>query len=306
MNRLYSLLGNSGSIPKLVRDWLDAQNDIKKQQAFINSALAEPWIPQRSEKKEYEILALRDERPGGLVPSEGVITLTAGIDTQDYGFYYVIRAWGLHMTSWLIRYGFVETFDALDEVLFESEYLDVNGQRYIIQLSLIDAMGHRTAEVYQYCRGKVQVKPIKGEQRINYPFKHSKIDFYPNGKPIPGGIILYRLNTNFFKDEIFNKLGVASGDPGAFYLHAETGDDYAAQMVAEFRNDAGIWEQIGSKPNHYWDCEVYAMAAAHIIGIPRLKVAKIGPPKQETKSVGRIPNMPRVVRSKWMERSFVR
>lgn len=63
-------------------------------------------------------------------------------------------------------------------------------------------------------------------------------------------------------------MNIAQGDPGAFYLHGQTGEDYASQILAEFRNEIGIWEQIGSKPNHYLDCEVLAMAAAHIIGVP--------------------------------------
>lgn len=270
VNRLYSLLGKSGDIPKLVRDWIDCLGDRRKEQGFINNVLAEPYMPQKSETRASQILALRDERPSGAVPSEGVIGLTCGVDTQDYGFYYVIRAWGVER-SWLVRYGFVEFFVDVEEVLFEAEYADSEGRSYFIAAGLIDAMGHRTAEVYDWCRQFVQIRPSKGEQRMVSPFAATRLDNYPDGRPMPGGLLLYRINTNYFKDQLANKLKIHPADPGAFLLHAETGEDYVAQMTSEARNESGVWEQIRSRPNHYWDCEVLALAAAHIRGLPQLK-----------------------------------
>jgi hypothetical protein len=42
-------------------------------------------------------------------------------------------------------------------------------------------------------------------------------------------------------------------------------EDYLAQMESEHRIRKGgkwLWEQIGKRPNHYWDCEAMQVAAA--------------------------------------------
>lgn len=90
-----------------------------------------PWKDYTVERKEDMLLALRDERYMGLVPSGGVICgLTAGVDTQNRGFYYEIRAWGwgMNLESWQIRFGYVETFEALEEILISHRYLDEDGR----------------------------------------------------------------------------------------------------------------------------------------------------------------------------------
>jgi len=52
-----------------------------------------------------------------------------------------------------------------------------------------------------------------------------------------------------------------------FYLHSETGPDYARQFLAEEkRRDKKTkkirWKKIGGRENHLLDCEVYAAACA--------------------------------------------
>ena len=56
-----------------------------------------------------------------MVPGGGVVAcLLAGVDTQDDGFYYEIRAFGFgfERESWGIREGKVPTFEALAQVLW--------------------------------------------------------------------------------------------------------------------------------------------------------------------------------------------
>ena len=70
LNRLYSLLGKSGDIPKLVADFIDAMKsgDPKKLQGFVNSALAEPWRQTVVKTEESEILKARCTLPPQTVP----------------------------------------------------------------------------------------------------------------------------------------------------------------------------------------------------------------------------------------------
>lgn len=241
--------------------------DLEPLKNFVTGWKAEPWKTFTQDRKESVILALKENRPRGLVPSEGVLGITAGVDTQDDCFYYVIRAWGRFDESWLIQEGMIEDYDALLEIVL-GRFQDVSGKDYIVNLGFQDAMGHRTAEVYEKLRGIPQIKPTKGEQRMASPYSISKIDTYPGtNKPIPGGLSLYRINSTLYKDKLHAKLLIPPADPGAFHMHSEISDDYARQMVAEFRNELGLWECPNGRPNHYWDCEVLAMAASDILGV---------------------------------------
>jgi terminase, large subunit len=115
--------------------------------------------------------------------------MVAAVDTQDNGFWYEIRAFGFgHVgTSWCIREGFVPAdwrnvelgdikgrsaqyhpaFDALVQVLWGDAYLDSSGNRYNVELTVIDSAGHKTTEVYDFCRShRSRILALRGEQRL--------------------------------------------------------------------------------------------------------------------------------------------
>lgn len=236
-------------------------------QNFINGWLAEPWIEYHKEREEHEILSLCDDRPRGNVPVEGVLGLTAGIDTQQDGFYYVVRAWGEHDASWLVREGFIDDFDAVLDVVM-GRFSSADQTEHIVSMAFQDSAGGRTAEVYEKLRGMQQIRPTKGEQRMATPYAVTRIDTYPGStKPIPGGLSLYRINTTYYKDRLNLRLAVNPADPGAFRLHSEVSVEYCKHMTAEYKDDHGVWQCPEHKANHWWDCEVLAMAAADVLGI---------------------------------------
>ena len=287
------------SLSDVMSAWFACHYPVKdkiKLRDFLNAHKAEPWLDYSVERDEHRILALKDERPRGLVPSSGVVAgLTAAVDTHDDGFYYEVRAWGygLEMESWQIRAGFVQSLAAIEQVLWEDEYLDIDGTRYVIHGTLIDSMGHRTAEVYEWARSNLgRVVPIKGEQRMAEPLKWSKIDTYPgNNKPIPGGLRLLRIDVTYYKDLLSSKLEIQPADPGAWHLHSEASWTWASQLCVEFVNDKGIWECPEGKRNEAWDLGVYNLACADRIGIkywPRPKAAKKPKPKPKEERTGRI------------------
>jgi len=238
----------------------------KRLQNYKNGWRALPWIDAAAERQETAILALRDGYPRGYVPT-GVLGLVAGVDTQDNGFFYKILGVGAGFECWVVREGFIDSFEALDRLL-EGRYQGDQGAEWVVSLTLIDAMGHRTSEVYEFCRGRVAVKPAQGTVRMGAPWNTTRIDFFPDSKrPIPGGVILYRINAQYYKDLLHNKLAIAPGDPGGYHLHSDATEDYARQMVAEFRNDKGEWENRAGRANHYWDCGYLSLAAADILGV---------------------------------------
>ncbi len=246
--------------------------DLNAHKNFCNTFLAEPWFNQRQDRKEDTILALRDDRPEGIVPGGGVVAcLLAAVDTQDTGFWYEIRAFGYGQaqTTWGVRSGFVNSAQALEAVLFEQQYQDVSGAKLHVQTAVIDAMGHRTAEVYDLCRKYPgRLIPLKGEQRMNTPHSWSNIEYYPGTKkPIPGGLKLLRVHTSFFKDVLAAKLEVSPADPGAWLLHSGYTEAWAGQLCVEFINDAGAWECPSGKANHGFDCGTYLLALGDVLGV---------------------------------------
>ena len=261
------------SLSEVAAAFLKAHQDKTKMRAFVTQYKAEPYEEELGEREEKVIYDLRDERPRGLVPNVPVAAITASADTQDNGWYYAIRAWGYgrDMESWLIREGFVTTLDGLAKVFFEDVYEDVNGQKYVVNIALIDSGGHNTALVYDFCRFYPQALATKGSSHRSMvqPFRFSKVDVYPGtNKPIPGGVQLLIVNTIYYKDMLALKLQIAPGDPGAFHVHSEIGEDYAKQMVSEVKDEqTGLWKCPSGKDNHYWDCEVLNLVAADILGV---------------------------------------
>jgi len=270
---------------------------------FMNQYKAEPWTEIRAERREDAILSLCDDRPRGIVPGPNngvprVAALVAGIDTQAAYFRYVIRAYGFGSTeeSWLVQVGSAPNFAALDELLWKSVYLDPEGNEYRVKAAVIDAMGApgRTKAVYAWCAKHPLALAYQGKQRLESIIAYSPIDFFPDSKgqkiKIPGGLLLRRVDTTFFKSDLAEKLSIAAGDPGTFWLHSNTVErhltgessgilnEYAREMCAEvFNPETLIWENPRNRPNHYWDCEVMALVAAWELKLKNRKAPVPGP-----------------------------
>jgi phage terminase large subunit GpA-like protein len=253
--------------------FLKGLKDFDAMKDFINAYKAEAYIPRVKDRSEKSIKRLRDpERLSPIVPGGGVVAgLVAGVDTQDNGFWYEIRAigWGLDMETWGIRSGYLETFEALEQVLWNNRYFDVDGNEYIVGLTVQDAMGHRTSEVYDFCRlNRGRILPFQGKQRLNQPFTYSNIEFYPGTKrAIPGGLRLLKADVNYYKNVLSRLLSVLPGDPGQYHYQEDITDSWIKQMTVEYINENGLWECPKNKDNHGWDCSVYGLVAADIAGI---------------------------------------
>jgi phage terminase large subunit GpA-like protein len=260
------------SLSKCAGEFLRGLKDKVKMRAFQNGIKAEPWRDYKVERSHDRILALRDERPEGTVPGGGVVAgIVAGVDTQDNGFPYEIRAfgYGLAQASWQVRAGFVTTLEALHDVLFEEPIYDAEGNQYFVELALIDSQGHRTSEIYDWARlHRGRVYAFKGEQRMRQPFDFSRIEYYPtrkgDKKAIPGGLVLLRADVNLHKDRLSTLLEVNPADPGAWRMNAACTEAWARQMTVEYIGDDGMWHCPEHAANHAWDCSNYALIAAEV------------------------------------------
>jgi phage terminase large subunit GpA-like protein len=275
ISRFVSLSEAAHDFLKISDKNLSPEEQSTARKNFENKHRAGPWRIILQERPVDAIMDLRDERPEGLVPgNQQVAALLAGIDTHsdEKQLMYLIVAFGYGRLNeqWLIRHGSADSFVALAEVLWTHEYADAQGNRYPVILSIQDAMGDRTREVYEFCadhRGRIF--PSKGRDTMDTAFRFSTKEYYPGTKtPIPdGGVQLMNINTKYYKDNLAAKLNVSPGTPGGIHLHAESDKDFARHFVSEERSDKGIWQQIRSRPNHYWDCLVGANAGADYLGV---------------------------------------
>ena len=271
------------SLSECAAAFLKGLKDKNKLKDFNNGFAAEPWKIYDKERSEDRILALRDDRPRGRVPGGGMVAgLLAGVDTQDYGLWYRIRAFGyggeeLLKECWGVREGYLaqigndagSDFRALKKVLWEDEYLDADGNRYPVLFTIQDALGHRTSEVYDFCRKhRGKIIPSFGRDVMAQEHTWRNLEYYPGGKkPIPGGLKAINVNTKYYKDELARLLEIFPGDPGAWHENCEFNEDFARHMTAEYVNEKGLWECPPNKENHLWDCAVLCLVAADVLGI---------------------------------------
>lgn len=247
---------------------------------YINSSLAEPWIPTADSRRSQEALEkLCDNRPEGIVPDEAK-GLTIGIDTQDELFWFSVRAWGYTaMESWQVMSGQLVSFQDIERVLYHT-FQTVSGRPMRIYRGLMDSGGHRTGEVYEFCRkhravlyaSKGASHTMTGTHRI------TRIDKDPQGRPLKSSIKLIHVNTILLKDLLAGKLTVPADEPGAFHLHSSPGDAYFEHMGAEWRNEKGVWCNREHRRNDLWDCEVLNFCCAYLQQLNLLDTGMALPP----------------------------
>ena len=267
---LNEILSPITPLPKLIVKFLEAQykakrGDLGELQNFVNSSLAEPW--------RYEAAnALTDEKIEGLIDlnrrrgqvPKHVHGLIAGVDTQDNGFYYVIRAFGEHKCSYLIAEGFVPDFATLEKVLFLAKY-----DGWQVGMSFIDSQGHRTDEVQAFCRKHIQrIIPCVGRPKsMGKVFSYVQVDQKRGGNKIIGGLQRIAWNTVAIKDQMFYRMSIKEGDPGEWRIHSEVDNFYKRALKSEFKNDKGDYEHKKHIENHLLDCEAMAYLGAEVTQI---------------------------------------
>jgi phage terminase large subunit GpA-like protein len=272
-------------------EFLRSKNIPERLMNFRNSWMAEEWIEKIEEKQAAQIYTLRTNFREGEVPKEAAV-LTAGVDVQKGYLQYVIRAWATTWESWLIQEGQIESFDDLAVILWEHQYLQKETDRpFKVGLANIDS-GYRTDEVYDFVRKHPRVaRAVKGATHpLKAPYSASRIDYFPSGKIIPGGLILWLIDMNYWKDFLSRRM---NEEMGVWHVHADITQQYAEQVTAEHkitvRNKrtgkvTQEWQRkTQGRASESWDDEIYATVAADMAGIRYWKEepqVKVPPPKK--------------------------
>ncbi|MFR3659210.1 MAG: phage terminase large subunit family protein [Eisenbergiella sp.] len=267
INTLYSPFVRFSEIAK---EFMDSKDDPEKLQNFVNSWLAEPWEDTKLKTTSDTVLERQTELQEFVIP-EWARFLTAGVDVQETSLYWTIRAWGPYITSQNIAHGQALSFADIERIMNLS-YETESKEKMIVSLCLIDS-GYESDSTYDFCASNSDwALPVKGSN--NPMLSHFKISKINNPSSKAHGMTLVMVDGDKYKDMIAARMKKENGR-GAWMVYAGCDREYADQVTAEHKvnikkgsKTIQKWEQKRShNDNHYLDAEVYAMAAADIMGV---------------------------------------
>lgn len=243
---------------------------------FINSWLAEPWKSSKT-KSTQNLEFTQSNYPRGVVPDKAVL-LIASVDVQLDHFWWEVRAYAPGVKSYLIDYGQASTWEDLEEIIINREYPSEYGEARQVMKAGIDS-GFRTDEVYQFCSRFPEVCiPLKGSSNhttMTAPYTMTSLE-----KGVVGGLKLYVLNTDYWKDFIFARMIRPANEDGTIHLYKKCPQEYSDHLRSEEKQElrnvkTGAvtvqWKPLTSHPvNHLLDTCTYNAAVADIAGVKYL------------------------------------
>ena len=270
INTLYSPFVRFADIAK---EFLTTKDDPEAFQNFVNSWLAEPWEDTKLKTSAELVLERQTELPALVLP-EWTKLLTGGVDVQENCVYWTIRAWGDYLTSQNVAHGQALSFDEVTNVM-NLEYKTEDGTPMVVNLALVDS-GDQTDAVYDYCSLNTEwALPVKGasDGQLSH-YKLSKVN-RPDSRA--HGLTLVLVDGEKYKDMIAGRMRKPNGR-GSWMVYEGCDIEYATQVTAEHKVNVKSGNKVRQRwvpksshaDNHYLDCEVYAMAAADILGVRAL------------------------------------
>lgn len=262
----------------------NALGDTGKMQVVYNTCFGQLWEDRGDTQDPDTLLGRREVYEAEL--QEGVLVLTAGVDTQDDRMEYEIVGHGHFGETWGIEKGIImgrpddpATWDSLDMMVFDRVLRFKDGLGLKVSMSFVDEGGHFTEWVRQFCRNRAGKKVfcIKGFPGADRPFtsppKKQKIII--NNRYL-GTVWQYQLGVDSGKQIIMDNLKVQA--PGPKYCHFPLRDDYGAMyfngLLSEHLVPEGkirqrwVWEKIqGHERNEPLDCRNYALAAFKVLPV---------------------------------------
>ena len=270
MNTLYSPFVRWSQIAK---EFLMSKDDPDTLQNFVNSWLAEPWEDTRVRTNADLVMDRQTDVPEMVLPDWTKI-LTAGVDVQETSFYFTIRAWGDYLTSQNVYHGQVLSFQDIEDIMCRY-YAKASGEQMLVDLCLIDS-GDQTDDVYEFCVGREDwCLPVKGSSKdMISNFKISKVNM-TTSKAYGSQLVI--VDPGKYKDSIAARMHRKNGT-GSWMVYKGCDMEYAEQVTAEHKvsvrrggRTVQRWVQkISHGDNHFLDAEVYAFAAADMMGVRRL------------------------------------
>lgn len=264
------------------KESIEEYGDEEPLRIFIQKRLAEKFEEQpdeiKTEAERGDFLMGSDwEQEGGFVRGhptafhlitpemraepEFVRMRFMGVDVQKRGFYWVIRGWSGDGRSRLVDCGYCFSWSQLAEAHKKYQVHPAN--------VFIDS-GYQPDEVLQACAANGWVA-TRGDQRNEFAWRVKtpvglKTELRPYSAPVVEAVGNKRVKRFYFSNLRLKDVLAALIKRGKHMIPKDVSDDYREQMKSEKRtiatNGKPFWEQIGSKDNHFWDCEVICILPA--------------------------------------------
>jgi phage terminase large subunit GpA-like protein len=275
VNRLYSLLGKSGDLDLIVKNYQEVKDSPDNLQGFVNSTLGEPFARTQIEINDKKLEAACSNYSRGTVP-DAAVALVCFVDVHKTNFWYAARAFAGDFTSWLVDWGqIVGDFNDLSQFIFNTQYRQTGGNVMGFWRVGIDIGGGKysgdayssTEQTYIWALQHLgRVPPIflmKGASkamatRIKVG---SPIEKLPSGQALPRGVRVISVATDTMKDLVHFRLQNAIDQvTEAAYLPKDIDNNYPHQFLAEEKRwnrkkRAFEWVAV-HRDNHLFDCEV--------------------------------------------------
>lgn len=277
INCLYYAIGLGPRWADLVERWLEVQNDPAKLKTFVNDRLAEPWEDPSMRAVKHNAIADRAEPYALRTAPDGVLAITAGVDTQDDRLEVHLVGWGRNMACWTVDYVVLPGDPADDAVwlalteLLNTPIQHASGATLQVEAYANDAGGHRTEAVKNYVRQRRVRRPLAifGAVANNAPIlsKGKMADVDWRGRYDKKGVQIYHVGTVGAKHWLYSRLSTdAEKAPEQRLCHFsdQLGKEFFAGLVSETYNPAkNRFEKRRGARNEPLDTWVYAYAAAH-------------------------------------------
>lgn len=271
---------------EIVEKFLKANEEKKKgnvelMKAWTNTEMGQTWEEEGSQLEDTDLIKRR-EKYGCEVP-DGVVCLTAGIDTQDDRFEIEVVGWGKGKESWGIQYAVLfgdpkqpKIWAELDAFLLRT-FSRKDGVQLRILSACMDSGGHFTNQVYKFCKQRTarRIFAIRGGTNIAAPYVPKPT--YSNREKTP----LFVINVDTGKSLIYQRLQVEENGPGYCHFPEEDEKGYGAvyfkgltaeKLVTTYRHGRAcyVWtlKSSGYKRNEPLDIRNYATAALEIVNPP--------------------------------------
>ena len=248
--------------------------------AFVNGWLAEPYKPDADTIDPEQFRGLEKEglERGDIVGKYRILS----VDVQRNYFVWIVRGFDMDGTSYLIDNGTAPAFVDLKNLV----------DRYSIDRAIIDT-GYRTQEIYEEIFAERHFWfGAKGWAKMPQPYRITKIDPFTvfKNQTRRGGskINLLHVNKDVWQQELLKK---RSGAALNWFLYQDIDADYVRQLLStnlvESINKRGRavreWT-VNGKHDHFWDCEVNALALSSAFGIGVVKAEQKEEPSNKAPS----------------------
>ena len=270
MNTLYSPFTRFSDI---AREFMRSKDDPDLFHNFVNSWLAEPWEDTKLKTNAGMVAERQTDTPEWVLPPWTKL-ITGGVDVQENCLYWTIRAWGDYMTSQNVAHGQATSMQEVERIMNTEFTLPGGGDKLVISLALVDS-GDQTDAVYEFCLINSEwALPCKGTPTMQSHYRLSTVN---KAGSKAYGMTLVLVDGGKYKDMIAGRMRKPNGT-GSWMVYQGCDQEYAEQVTAEHK----ITERTGGKEaqrwvlktshadNHYLDCEVYAAAAADVLGVRSL------------------------------------